>query len=117
MNSATNADEEVRASDTVIPPTPMALMRNLQAVTRALNRGDDKSNTNKAYDPKEKEYYLFCDHVYGAVAPLYRYIVDFDRLYLLLYYQAFREKKSQKGVKKGSGTVFSASDYDSVMHK
>ena len=112
----TNASPATRATAATTTP-PRTKVQNLQAVARCLNRGPKDSNTNKAYNPKEAEYNAFCDAVYPAVAASFRYTVDSDRLYLFLFYQAFREKKSQKGVKKGGTQGFDYADYESVMDK
>ena len=108
------AAANVRTSPTA---TPRTSVQNLQAVARVLNRGPKDSNTNKAYAPKMAEYRAFCDSVYAPLRPSLRYTVNPDRLYLFMFYQGFREKKSQGGVNKGTSQGFDYADYLNVMQK
>ena len=95
-----------------VPPT----MDNLRAVVQTMSKAARKNNSRLAYDPKEKEYMDFCDHCFGALPPSYRYTLDFERAYRFLFYQAFRSKRSLKGLKKGNAIGFLSSEYDSILH-
>ena len=86
--------------------TPRTNTRNLKAFVRATAYINDPPNTKLAYDSKMEEFGSFCDHYYPSVDPAYRYTVNGDRLYTFLFYQSFREKKSQKGRTRGTRQGF-----------
>jgi hypothetical protein len=73
-----------------------------------------KQNTKDMYKSKIAEYLAMCDHVYRDVPAQYRYNVDKDRLYRLIFNVVFRNKKKRKGVKRGEGKGFNAAEYDVV---
>jgi hypothetical protein len=51
------------------------------------------------YTSKIAEYYGVCDHVYADAPQQYRYNVDSDHLYHLIFIDVFHNKKQRKGVK------------------
>ena len=115
-----SGDNGTSPSTPRVPPgaainVPLANMRSF--VNLARTQGD-VDNTRKAYGPKENEYLAFCDHAYPSVPPSFRYTVDHDRLYRFLFYQAFRTKRSRKGVPRSvASSGFIASEYDSIVLK
>ena len=53
---------------------------------------DQVVNTNRAYDPKMLEFKQFCSSLYGDDPSAQ--IVDEEKAFVFLFYQAYREKKS-----------------------
>ena len=94
---------------------PYPPLQTFRTVAIALSNGHRPSNTKKAYDPKKKEWYDFCDHQYRSLEPYMRYTVNNDKLYRFIYYQCFREQKTRKGVGRGVVQGFKPSEYDRVM--
>jgi hypothetical protein len=73
-----------------------------------------KKNTREMYSSKIPEYVGMCDHVYADVPEQLRYNVDKDRLYQLIFFVVFCNKKQRKGVKCGAGKGFNATEYDHI---
>ena len=110
-------DDDADPADPLAPPElAPPTTQQLRRVVHHFKAQGDVENTRKAYDPKEKEYFAFCNHAYKEVDETERYIVDFDRLYRFLFYQAFRSKRSGKGKSRSSTqTGFIPSEYDSIL--
>ena len=77
-------------------------------------------NTECAYDPKVLEFLQFCTSLYGNI-PSSR-IVDEEKSFAFLFYQAYREKNLGKKNSKLSFTdnstiKFDREDYDNVISK
>jgi Centromere DNA-binding protein complex CBF3 subunit, domain 2/Transcriptional activator of glycolytic enzymes len=74
------------------------------------------TNTRKALDPKQQEFEQFCDYIGGN--DIYRYNLNFDKVYKFLYYQTFREKKKAGGDRaaRKRGEYFNIEDYRSVVN-
>jgi hypothetical protein len=72
-------------------------------------------NTTLAYDPKAKEYDTFCGHVYHDYQPSTRYTVGTEKVFLFLFYQAFRNKYKHGGLAKGVPHGFSSTDYNTMV--
>ena len=54
-------------------------------------------NTKKAVDPKVKEWYQYCDHVYPKVDVPDRYVLCSENTYQFMVFQAMRPKKDLGG--------------------
>ena len=83
------------AGAAVSHPNDMALEVNLRESVWRLLEDDDPENTKKGFEPKMKEYFVFCCEVY----PLdpHNHILQREKMYRFMYYQAFREKKKRGG--------------------
>lgn len=86
----------------------------LQVLVQTLKEQNMKKNTREMYCSKIPEYVGMCDHVYADVPEQFRYNVDKDRLYRLIFFVVFRNKKQRKGVKRGAGKGFNATEYDLI---
>jgi hypothetical protein len=107
-----------RVSATDSPSAHAAAIRNaeiLGGVVRTVVMATRPLNTTLAYDPKAKEYDTFCDHVYKAKSPSTRYTVGTEKVFLFLFYQAFRNKYKRGGISKGEPHGFDTGDYDTVV--
>jgi hypothetical protein len=108
----------MRQSTTMSPASHASALRNaeiLGGVVRTVTMAGRPLNTTLAYDPKAKEYYSFCDHVYADYHTSTRYTVGTDKVFLFLFYQSFRGKYKRGGRKKGVAHGFSSEDYDNVV--
>jgi hypothetical protein len=107
-----------RVSAAASPSSHAAAVRNaeiLGGVVRTVVMATRPLNTTLAYDPKAKEYDTFCDHVYRDYPPSTRYTVGTEKVFLFLFYQAFRNKYKRGGLRKGVPHGFSTTDYDNVV--
>jgi hypothetical protein len=75
------------------------------------------ASRSKAYDPKAREYYNFCNYKYLLLPINQRYTVTSDKLRSFLTYQAFREKRKREGRKKGVVESFDSAEYDVIGTK
>ncbi len=93
----------------------------LGGVVRTIVMATRPQNTALAYDPKQNEFYTFCDHVYRDYHISTRYTIGTEKVFLFLFYQAFRAKYKCGGKKKRSGTppvsTFKPSDYDRIVEE
>jgi hypothetical protein len=69
-------------------------------------------NSQKVYEPKIREFELFCELNYSH-DPHYKHIVDHDKVYNFMFFQAFREKKKRGGTKaqRSTGAVFNQDEF------
>ena len=77
---------------------------------------DQVVNTNRAYDPKMLEFKQFCSSLYGDDPSAQ--IVDEEKAFVFLFYQAYREKKStgkRLSCSDRNTMRFDRKDYDQVM--
>ena len=84
-------------------------------LTRAIfheTKENRPENTSLAYDPKIKEFYGYCDAIYGTHNTSIRYLVTPTKVYNFLFYQAHREKR--KPGKKGP-QGFSLDEYKEIV--
>jgi hypothetical protein len=112
--SATRVEARAAQGTPPAPPPVRASIQGLQVLVQTLKEQSMKETTKKMYTSKMAEYYGMCDHVYPDVPQLYRYNVDSDHLYRLIFNVVFRNKKQRKGVKRGQKTGFNAVEYDAV---
>jgi hypothetical protein len=61
-------------------------------MVRQVNLASRRPNTAKAYDPKAREYYDFCNYKYLLLPINQRYTVTSDKMRSFLTYQAFQDK-------------------------
>ena len=103
------------AGAAVSHPNDMALEVNLRESVWRLLEDDDPENTKKAFEPKMKEYFVFCCEVY----PLdpHNHILQREKMYRFMYYQAFREKKKRGGPRsaRANAPSFDNLQYEQVM--
>jgi hypothetical protein len=88
----------------------------LGSVVRTVITATRPINTSLAYDPKAAEYNTFCDCVYSDYQPSTHYTIGTEKVFLFLFYQAFRNK-CKKGGKKGELHGFDFKDYTTVVNK
>jgi hypothetical protein len=69
-------------------------------------------NTQRAMDPKAKEFFIYCDLKY--LTDPFKYILSYQMIYKFMYYQSFREQKNRGG-KKGDKVVFNVEVYDELV--
>jgi hypothetical protein len=86
-------------------------------MVRQVNLASRRPNTAKAYDPKAREYYDFCNYKYLLLPIDQRYTVTSDKLRSFLTYQAFREKSKRGGRKKGVVESFDSAEYNVICTK
>lgn len=79
------------------------VMLNANLETSVLTMQEDMrpENTQKAMDPKAKEYFAFCDLVYPNDP--FKFTLDYMKVYKFMYYQSFREQKQRGGKKQQGG--------------
>ena len=75
-----------------------ATTRMAEFVSKA-RKSQQRTNTSIAYDPKQKEFELFCEAEYAE--DQHKYSVDADKVYRFMFYQAFREQKKRGGRQNG----------------
>ena len=69
------------------------------------------ANTQKAMDPKVKEYFCYCDLVYPSDP--FKYTLEYMKVYKFMCYQAIWEQKPQGGkVTSGDGEYFHLEVYN-----
>jgi hypothetical protein len=76
-------------------PNDLQLQGTLKENVWRLLEAEDPENTKKAFEPKMKEYFEFCKTVYPH-DPHFN-ILNRDKMYRFMYFQAFREKKKRGG--------------------
>jgi hypothetical protein len=96
-------------------PNEIALNVNLQESVWRLLENDDPINTKKQQEPKMKEYFEFCRVMYPN-DPHFT-ILKREKMYLFMYYQAFREKKKRGGsaASRANQGAFNLAHYREVM--
>ena len=73
----------------------------MRQAVQSINLAARKENTSKAYDPKAREFFDFCNYLYGHEHESVRYTVDSTKLFQFLSYQAFRSRCKRGGLRKG----------------
>ena len=95
-------------------PNDLNLTSRLEQGVLQLRESLRPSNTAKAQDPKEEEYMQFCDALYPQ--DIHRHILNSDRVYRFMFYQAFREKRRTGGRRQNSQlNFFDVDAYNNVM--
>jgi hypothetical protein len=89
----------------------------LAGVVRTVRTNTRPENTSLAYDPKNREYHSFCDHVYASSPISSRYTVGTEKVFNFLFYHAFRNHYERGGKSRQSEHGFSIADYDTVTTK
>jgi hypothetical protein len=87
----------------------------LAAVVATVRINSRPENTSKAYDPKDREYMAFCDHAYRDSPITSRYTVGTEKVFLFLFYHAFRCHYKRGGRSRSQEHGFSGTDYDAVL--
>ena len=96
-------------------PNDLVLNSRLEQGVLQLRESYRPSNTSKAQDPKEEEYMQFCDALYPH--DVHRHVLNADRVYRFIIFQAFREKR-RRGGRRGLGdqaNFFDLDAYNTVM--
>ena len=75
---------------------------------------DRPENSQKAYEPKIREFEHFCELNY--VNDIYKYNLDAEKVYHFMFYQAFREKRKRGGTKlqRQAGPMFKQDEYEEL---
>ncbi|KAG7338206.1 hypothetical protein IV203_025118 [Nitzschia inconspicua] len=96
-------------------PAALNLETALQQFVIDLREAGEPENTKKAYLPKLKEWFQYCDHVYPTDP--YKYNMNFDKIYLFMFFQTFRQQKKRGGNRKlqKQDIYFDAEAYDNLM--
>jgi len=94
---------------------------------KRLDNAGELSSTERTYLPKQQEYMEFCDSVYAHL-PEHdeeRYLVDFDKIFLFMYYQAHREVRDSTATRKRMRSLaeadspgplrFDRQEYDNIV--
>lgn len=89
------AAQERHVEPTLQHPNDLQLQGTLKENVWRLLEAEDPENTKKAFEPKMKEYFEFCKTVYPH-DPHFN-ILNRDKMYRFMYFQAFREKKKRGG--------------------
>ncbi|KAG7347926.1 centromere DNA-binding like protein [Nitzschia inconspicua] len=96
-------------------PAALNLETALQQFVIDLREDGEPENTKKAYLPKLKEWFQYCDHVYPTDP--YKYNMNFDKIYLFMFFQTFRQQKKRGGNRQlqQQDIYFDAEAYDNLM--
>ena len=88
---------------------------NAHLQTSVLTMQEDlrPENTQKAMDPKAREYFTYCDLEYPNDP--FKYILEYTKVYKFMYYQAFREQKPRGGKKDINKELFDVEVYRELM--
>jgi hypothetical protein len=80
-----------------------------------LLEGDDPENTKKAFDPKMTEYFAFCKLV--SPNDPHCTVLEHDKMYQFMYYQAFREhkKRGRQRIPRANKPVFDVDAFRDVI--
>jgi hypothetical protein len=89
----------------------------LAAVVATVRIASRPKNTSLAYDPKNREYMAFCDHAYVDSPISSRYTIGTEKVFLFLFYHAFRNHYDRGGKSRKEEHGFSGLDYDTVTSK
>jgi hypothetical protein len=76
-------------------PNELGLRANLEQAVVVLRNKDKPSNTRKTQEPKIKEFYHYCELVYGHEHYLYN--LSPEKVHKFMFYQSFREQKTRGG--------------------
>ena len=114
-NNAGTATVTTSPARVLTNPNDFLLNSQLEQATLEIREGFKPSNTNKAFDPKIDEYFQFCDKVYPHDP--YKYVLDKEKVYRFMFFQAFREKKKSGGNRASlnAGIRFDYDAYKNVM--
>jgi hypothetical protein len=77
------------------PPLTVDMNPILEQTVLAIQREYTSDNSNDIYDNKTKESFQFCDHCYPT--DNYNNVLDANKLYRFIFYQAFRNQKKGGG--------------------
>ena len=90
------------------------LNANLECTVLTMQEDMQPENTQKAMDPKAKEFFTYCDVVYGNDP--FKYILEYTKVYKFMYYQSFREQKKRGGkMTGGEKDYFDVEVYNELM--
>ena len=89
------------------------LNANLECTVLTMQEDMRPENTQKAMDPKAKEYFCYCDLVYPNDP--FKYTLEYTKVYKFMYYQAFREQKARGGKVSSGGEYFHLEIYNDLM--
>lgn len=89
------------------------LNAHLETSVLAMQEDLRPENTQKAMDPKAREFFMFCDFEYGNDP--FKYILEYTKVYKFMYYQSFREQKQRGGKKQEGKELFDLEAYRELM--
>ena len=93
VRSSTQSASNQSAAASLPNPDDVAVSKNMQTLVLQLNdfgTEDDDKNTDKAYNNKIREFFQFCELVYGDQPNWY--VLDFEKVYRFMFYTSFREQ-------------------------
>lgn len=104
-----------------VPPPPPSINVTTKSMKGAIRKMDKEStprNTMNNYKTKIQEFKLFCNWKYDSVADEnFRHLVDGEKVYTFMYYQAMRNKRKTGGKNKKEEIKFDPQDYISVVNR
>jgi hypothetical protein len=127
--SQANREVEEATSEDTAPPSPARpnieppsparpnIETQVELLSRIVGQVTHQSrgeNTPLAYDPKQAEFYTYCDHAYLGVHEQSRYTVTSIKLFDFLFYHSFRNQYPRGGGTRGKAHGFDITDYDHV---
>ena len=98
------------------PPLTVDMNPILEQTVLAIQREYTPDNSNDIYDNKTKEYFQFCDHCYPT--DNYNKVLEANKLYRFMFYQAFRNQKKRGGKRVTENSIrFDPVDYNLITTK
>ena len=98
------------------PPLTVDMNPILEQTVLAIQRKYTPDNSNDIYDNKTKEYFQFCDYCYPT--DNYNKVLEANKLYRFMFYQAFRNQKKRGGKRVTENSIrFDPLDYNLITTK
>jgi hypothetical protein len=98
------------------PPLAVDMNPILEQTVLAIQREYTPDNSNDIYDNKTKEYFQFCDYCYPT--DNYNKVLEANKLYRFMFYQAFRNQKKRGGKRVTENSIrFDPVDYNLITTK
>jgi hypothetical protein len=98
------------------PPLTVDMNPILEQTVLAIQREYTPDNSNDTYANKTKEYFQFCDYCYPT--DNYNKVLDANKLYRSMLYQAFRNQKKRGGKRVTENSIrFDSVDYNLITTK
>jgi hypothetical protein len=101
------------AQQPIQPPLALDMNPILEQAVLAIQREYTPDNSNDIYDNKTKEYFQYCDYCYPT--DNYNKVLEANKLYRFMFYQAFRNQKKRGGKRGTENSIrFDPVDYELV---
>jgi hypothetical protein len=98
------------------PPLNVDVNPILEQAVLAIQREYTPDSSNDIYDNKTTEYFQYCDYCYPF--DNYNKVLDANRLYRFMLYQAFRNQKKRGGKRVTQNSIrFNLADYNEITQK